>query len=523
MMKKLLLSLALLLAPVAAAAQCNGVFAANTICGNPTGSPAIPGQVPQSSLTGVPGGSPGQIEYNNAGNFGGFTATGDATIVPSTGVVTVTKTNSVAFAPSATTDATNAANISSGTLSISRLVAGILHNTLSTQTLPFTITNANVPCGSLINIAGGPGTLTLNAIAGFPTTCTFKICNTALNTISNHAVTLSGFPVPTYPHLWMGLCMGVTIVNGAWVQTDPPGKFVPAFTYSCFVDTTGSNTNDGLVNNATTAAVRDPQQCLNLWNTEVDLGGQQPLIVGTVGQTNQQNGGAGALTLIGGTPKVVFVQGNGANWTLQSTTTNFVTQVQDFGGYFIFTNITLDCTGAASHPCYDIFGHQQGGVDLNANTILKGANAADIGINGDSFFRVNGNALVTVGGTMNNVFVGNSNSAYQFSNGITTQASSVLGGDLILANGNTSISYSGPLTLGAGTTLPEIFGVRGESSMCLSMGTVTGTFTSTRQWSVLGNSVLSNQSATAVPGTAGITTATGFAPGFIGGATSGGC
>lgn len=42
-MKKILLALALLLAPSLAWAQCNGIFPANTLCGNLTGSPAPPG------------------------------------------------------------------------------------------------------------------------------------------------------------------------------------------------------------------------------------------------------------------------------------------------------------------------------------------------------------------------------------------------------------------------------------------------------------------------------------------------
>lgn len=94
-MKKLLLALALLCLPSAALAQCNGVFAAHTVCGNSSASPNIPGQIPQSAVTGIPGGTNGQIEYNNAGAFGGFTMSGDCTTNTSTGVITCTKSGGV--------------------------------------------------------------------------------------------------------------------------------------------------------------------------------------------------------------------------------------------------------------------------------------------------------------------------------------------------------------------------------------------------------------------------------------------
>lgn len=81
-MKKLLLVLILLLAPSLAFAQCNGVFPPLTICGTVAGG--IPKPVSTSVLTGIPGGSNGQIQFNNAGAFGGFAATVD---VP-TGAVT---------------------------------------------------------------------------------------------------------------------------------------------------------------------------------------------------------------------------------------------------------------------------------------------------------------------------------------------------------------------------------------------------------------------------------------------------
>lgn len=71
-MKKLLLALALLLIPVTASAQCNGVFPNNTLCGNVSGASNTPRAVPNNVLTGVPGGSTGQIQFNNTGVFGGF-------------------------------------------------------------------------------------------------------------------------------------------------------------------------------------------------------------------------------------------------------------------------------------------------------------------------------------------------------------------------------------------------------------------------------------------------------------------
>lgn len=72
-MKRFLLVLALLLVPSLAWAQCNGVFPANTICGNATGTSALPKPTSNSVLTGVPGGSNGQVQFNNSGAFGGLT------------------------------------------------------------------------------------------------------------------------------------------------------------------------------------------------------------------------------------------------------------------------------------------------------------------------------------------------------------------------------------------------------------------------------------------------------------------
>lgn len=89
-MKKLLLALALSLFATVAHAQCNGVFPNNTVCGNITGAGNLPRPTNPTAFLGAAGGLNGQIQYNNGGALGGFTMSGDCTIVTATGVITCT-------------------------------------------------------------------------------------------------------------------------------------------------------------------------------------------------------------------------------------------------------------------------------------------------------------------------------------------------------------------------------------------------------------------------------------------------
>jgi len=116
-----------------AQAGCTGQPNANQVCAGPaSGGAGLPGwralvgaDIPTISpgiivnTTTIGGGTNGRIPYNNAGTYGEFTMGGDCTFAAPN--VTCTKTGGAAFAASATTDTTQANNISGGTLSSARI------------------------------------------------------------------------------------------------------------------------------------------------------------------------------------------------------------------------------------------------------------------------------------------------------------------------------------------------------------------------------------------------------------------
>lgn len=122
-----------------AEAQCTGQPNANQVCAAPNGAaglpffralvladlPALPTVGITVNSTVITGGTSGRIPYNNSGLYGEFVVGGDCTFTAPN--FTCTKTGGLAFASSATTDTTNASNISSGTLANARHATGFVN------------------------------------------------------------------------------------------------------------------------------------------------------------------------------------------------------------------------------------------------------------------------------------------------------------------------------------------------------------------------------------------------------------
>lgn len=380
-------------------------------------------------------------------------------------------------------------------------------------------TLATSDCSTTINASGGPWTLTLPSAAGFGSSCVIQACNTNANDATHHAIRLSGFPLPSLGRLWMGQCEEVSVVSGVWQVTRFPGRFRPNFVPSLYLDPGGSNANDGLISNVSTNAIADLNTCFTILQSEMDLNGGIPACLLTSGAVF--SGNTSTFTRDGTGLGVIYVLGNGGVATLRVTTGNVVVEEYDFSGYLIFSNVQFDCSFASSHPCYGLFLHQQSGVDLASGApatnpnYFNGGGTTDLGVWCDGQCKINSAQQIYFTGSWGTGIRLDLASVGSINAGINDNASFV--GNVLQVTGGSQLLWSGTLTLGVSNSASQFLYASGNGSNAIfSTFTLSGSIGGgARSYQVINNSLLCNASATALPGTAGVSTTTGAGNGIV--------
>lgn len=364
--------------------------------------------------------------------------------------------------------------LSSGAI-IDNLIGSADSNALNAITGNYPITPGD--CGKTIQASGGFFTITLPGVGGFLQTCQITVANAD----TGRGKALSGFPTNiTSPNiLWPSQVLTLKIIGGAWTATNP-GRWVKQ-NAQFFVDTAGSDSNDGLATGA--GAFRHLDVCRMSAQFYIDT----------------QSGGNGGVTCLV-TPTQAFqefiqvffsltgggsliFQGNGGAFIWRPINSGYALQFGDEGVVGL-TNVTFDTTGVTTPAGY-VLGHNLGVIDVNTGITVDtgGISGSAFDCDFDSHFNINNgltivNTIGAIGGSFYKVC---QNSTWNI-NGTHTFTTNPGPGTWTTVKTTGTITFNGNVTFSGANTA-------GASS-------------------VTGNGVLNNLTGGALPG--GVpTTATG--------------
>jgi microcystin-dependent protein len=348
-------------------------------------------------------------------------------------------TNTIKKATISTVGTASGVSSIDGTVGV---ITGVDLNTLNNIASNYTVLTSD--CGKTLRFASSSFTITLPAVAGFDTKCTINI----VNADTTRGQKLSGFPSDLYNILYPKQAIIIKIVNGVWTTIANPGRWKNS-AVNFFVDTAGSDSNDGLATGAT-GAFRTLNQCRAAAQVSIDTASQ-----GNGGVTcNVPNGQTFQefvqvfFPLVGGGSLIFQGTGGAFNWVPPNG--SYALQFGDLGVVGI-TNVNFTTTGSTT-PAGLVLGHNYGIIDFNTGVSFT-ANSPSVpdamNCDFDAHFNIN-NGFSYVGTFTVALFNTCQNSSWNFNNAINSVGSTLLGktfgiktGSRVLFNGNVTWGTTG--------------------------------------------------------------------------------
>jgi hypothetical protein len=268
-------------------------------------------------------------------------------------------------------------------------------NVYSAKTASYTTVSADN--GSTLSLGGNAlYPLTFNAASGYVANFVCMVTNADTYPGGRgKQIAINGYPQFI---LWPGQQVMVFNRGNTWDYFPKFQRWAPGQSVTFFVDTAGSDLNDGLVTGS--GALRNIQTGVNLCERYVDWGNLNSGAAGTVSPTAGQIF-TETVAVSGATvgSNEIFITGNGGQFTWKNNGANSLLSVGD-GGICIISNIAFFSTNNTfGLAC--LYLHNNAIVDVFANVSFLGG-----GTNDNAIFLDNHDCICTIGNpiTVSNTF-----------------------------------------------------------------------------------------------------------------------